>query len=174
MFVWLLVGCCFVLMFLRIGLPFGIQANGRTVARVGLTFRERLLLHRTNMYALGALLVLSALGKWFSLPIEIALMLVALAIVNLPIRYQFTSEGIACNNVLFRRWKEFEYVRVHGARLTLMPRGGYAPLRLVVLASRHKEVLPSFQRFLQVRHEAPPPPAIFRWLRQRIAAIALL
>ena len=173
MLVWLLVGCCFVLMFIRIGLPFGIQASGRTVARVGLTFRERLLLHRTNMYALGALLVLSALGQWFSLPIEIALILVALAIVNLPIHYQFTSEGIACNNVLFRRWKEFEYVGVHGARLTLMPRKGYAPLRLVVQASRHKEVLPHFQRFLQVRHEVAPPPAIIRWLRQRVPALIL-
>ncbi len=171
--VWLLTGCCLMLMLVRIGLPFGIQAEGRRVARVSLTFRERLLLHRTNMYALGAILVLSSLGKWFSLPVEIALILVALAIVNLPMRYEFTSEGIACNNVLFRRWKEFAYVGVHGARLTLMPRKGYTPLRLVVQTSRQKEVLPHFQQFLQIRREAAPPLAILNWLRQRIPALIL-
>src|SRR5579885_2922685 len=173
MLVWLLVGCCFVLMFIRTGLPFGIQAEGRTVARVALTFRERLVLHRMNMYALGALLILSAIGKWFSFPVELALILVALAVVNLPITYRFSSEGIACNNVLFRRWKEFEYVGVHGAHLTLMPRQGYAPLRLVVQASRQKEVLPHFQRFLPLRREAPPPPALPGWLRRRASAIIL-
>ncbi len=126
-----------------------------------------------NMYALGALLILSAIGKWFSFPVELALILVALAVVNLPISYRFSSEGIACNNVLFRRWKEFEYVGVHGAHLTLMPRQGYAPLRLVVQASRQKEVLPHFQRFLPLRREAPPPPALPGWLRRRASAIIL-
>jgi ammonium transporter, Amt family len=173
MTVWFLVGCFFILMLVRIGLPFGIQSEGRTLAHVHLTFRERLLMHRTNMYALGVLLLLSALGKWFSLPVEVALIFVSLAIVNLPMRYQFTTEGIACNNVLFRRWKEFEYVRVHGAHLTLVPRKGFAPLKLVVQASRHKEVLPHFQRFLPSRQEASPPPALWRWIRRRIPAIVL-
>jgi ammonium transporter, Amt family len=173
MTVWFLVGCFFILMFVRIGLPFGIQSEGRTLARIGLTFRERLLMHRTNMYALGVLLLLSAFGKWFSLPVEVALIFVSLAIVNLPMRYQFTTEGIACNNVLFRRWKEFEYVRVHGAHLTLVPRKGFASLKLVVQASRHKEVLPYFQRFLLTRQEASPPPALWRWIRRHIPALVL-
>jgi Amt family ammonium transporter len=171
--VWLLVGCFFVLMLMRIGLPFGIPAAGKPVATVALTFRERLLLHRTNMYALGALLLLAAIGKWFSLPVEVTLILLALALVNLPIRYHFTSEGIACNNVLFRRWKEFEYVQVHGARVTLMGRDGAASLKLFVLASRHKDVLPKFQRFLPIRHEVPTPPALLTWLRRRIPALVL-
>jgi Amt family ammonium transporter len=174
MVVWLLIGCFFVFMLVRIGLPFGIRAEGKKVASVALTFRERLLMHRTNMYALGALLLLSALGKWFSLPVEVALILVALAIVNMPMRYQFTSEGIACNNVLFRRWNEFAYVSIHGAKVTLMPRSGHAPLRLIVQASRHKEVLPYFQRFLQARHEAPPPPALLVWFKRRLPALILL
>ncbi len=107
MLVWFLVGCIFMLMLVRIGLPFGIRAEGSDVAKVALTFRERLLLHRVNMYTLGAVLILSAIGRWFSTPVEIALLLVALAIVKLPMRYQFTTKGIACNNVLFRRWQEF-------------------------------------------------------------------
>jgi Amt family ammonium transporter len=173
MVVWMLVGCFFLFMLIRIGLPFGINAEGKVIAGVALTFREKLLLHRVNMYALGALLLLSALGKWFSLPVEVALILVTLGLVNLPVRYQFTSTGIACNNVLFRPWKDFAYVRVHGAKVTLVPRDGKSPLHLVVQASRHQEVLPYFQRFLQTRHEAAPPTAFLLWCKRRLPGLIL-
>ena len=178
MLVWLLIGCFFMMMFVRIGLPIGVKATGKDVGKVALTFRERMLMHRVNMYALGALLILGAVGQWFSTPVEIAFILLSLGIVNLPMRYTFTEEGIACNNVLFRRWKEFEYVRVHGAYLTLMPRDGYSPLKLVVTTSRHQEVLPYFQRFLLIRSESLPPwykrlQTPLQWLRQRIPTILL-
>src|SRR6266699_844497 len=157
MLVWLLIGCSLMLMLVRIGLPFGIKSEGVTVATVTLTYREKLLLHRTNIYELGVLLLLGAIGKWFSTPVEVALMLLALGIINLPVRYYFTTQGIACNNVLFRKWKEFEYARYHRAKLTLMPRKGFGSLPLFVLASHQDEVLPYFQRFIQVREEAPAP-----------------
>src|SRR6266516_1532725 len=163
MLVWILIGFSFMLMLLRIGLPFGIKSEGSVVATVTLTYREKLLLHRTNLYALGALLVLSAIGKWFPTTLEVVIIFAALALVNLPVRYQFTTLGIACNNVLFRKWKEFEYARYRGAKLTLVPRKGFGSLPLIVLASRHDEVLPYFQRFLQARTDAPPnflPPSV--------------
>jgi Amt family ammonium transporter len=177
MAVWLLIGCSFILMLVRIGLPFGIKSEGSVVATVTLTYREKLLLHRTNLYAIGALLVLSAIGKWFPTSVELVIILAALALVNLPVRYQFTTMGIACNNVLFRKWKEFEYARYRGAKFTLVPRKGFGALPLIVLASRHDEVFPHFQRFLQVRNEAPPKflkrPLIL-WLRRRLAFVALM
>jgi Amt family ammonium transporter len=177
MLVWLLIGCSFMLMFLRIGLPFGIKSEGSVVATVTLTYREKLLLHRTNLYALGALLVLGAIGKWFPTTVELVIILVALALINLPVRYQFTTMGIACNNVLFRKWKEFEYARYRGAKLTLVPRKGFGALPLFVLASRQDEVFPYFQRFLQVRNEAPPKfldRSVVLWLRRRLSLIALM
>jgi ammonium transporter, Amt family len=177
MLVWLLVGCSLMLMLVHIGLPFGIRSEGTTVATVTLTYREKLLLHRTNIYAFGALLLLGAIGKWFTTPVEVVLILVALGIINLPVRYSFTTQGIACNNVLFRKWKEFEYARYHRTKLTLMPRKGFGSLPLYVLASRQDEVLPYFQRFLQVRMEAPPPfrkRSLIVWLRRRLSPIAII
>lgn len=177
MLVWLLVGCSLLLMLVRIGLPFGTRSEGTTVATVTLTYREKLLLHRTNLYAFGALLLLGAIGKWFTTPVEVVLMLVALGIINLPVRYYFTTQGIACNNVLFRKWKEFEYTRYHRAKVTLMPRKGFGSLPLYVLASRQEEVLPYFQRYLQVRMEAPPPfmkRSLIVWLRRRLSPIVML
>src|SRR3989440_2364742 len=177
MLVWLLIGCSFILMLVRIGLPFGIQSEGSIVATVTLTYREKLLLHRTSLYAIGALLVLSAIGKWFPTTVELVIILAALALVNLPVRYQFTTLGIACNNVLFRKWKEFEYARYRGAKLTLVPRNGFSSLPLFVLASRQDEVFPYFRRFLQVRNEAPPKfleRPLMLWLRRRLSLIALM
>src|SRR5438270_13807074 len=177
MFVWLLIGCSFILMLVRIGVPFGIKSEGRVVATVTLTYREKLLLHRTNLYALGALLVLSAIGKWFPTTVGLVILLAALALVNLPVRYQFTTLGIACNNVLFRKWKEFEYARYRGAKLTLVQRNCFSSLPLFVLASRQDEVFPYFRRFLQVRNEAPPKfleRPLMLWLRRRLSLIALM
>src|SRR5260221_316245 len=156
MLVWLLIGCSFMLMLVRIGLPFGIKSEGSVVATVTLTYREKLLLHRTDLYALGALLVLGAIGKWFPTTVELVIILVALALINLPVRYQFTTVGIACNNVLFRKWKEFEYARYRGAKLTLVPRKSFGAIPLFVLASRQDEIFPYLQRILQVRNEEPP------------------
>src|SRR5436305_2805169 len=119
MLVWLLIGCSLILMLVRIGLPLGIKSEGKVVATVTLTYREKLLLHRTNLYALGALLVLSAIGKWFPTTVELVIILAALVLVNLPVRYQFTTLGIACINVLFRKWKDFEYVLYRVALLTI-------------------------------------------------------
>lgn len=177
MFVWLLVGCSLMLMLVRIGLPFGTRTEGTMVATVMLTYREKLLLHRTNIYAFGVLLLLGAIGKWFTTPVEVVLMLVALGIINLPVRYYFTTQGIACNNVFFRKWKEFEYAGYHRAKVTLMPRKGFGSLPLYVLASRQDEVFPYFQRFLQVRKQAPLPlmkRSLVVWLRRRLSPIAIM
>src|SRR5258708_40271299 len=112
MAVYLLMGCFFVLMLVRTGLPFGVKAEGRNLASVSLTFRERMLLHRSDIYALGVMLLLSAIGGWFTWKLEIVFILVAMAIVNLPKRYHFTTTGIAYNNVMFRSWKEFKAIQV--------------------------------------------------------------
>jgi Amt family ammonium transporter len=156
MIVWLLIGCTFIFMLMRVGLPFGIRSEGTSIADVPLTFREKLLLQRTNMYAVGAILILSAIGQWFPTTIEVVLILVAFAIINLPVRYHFTSAGIAYNNVLFRPWKEFEYVRIRGAKLTLVPREGFAAHKLYIMPSRQQEMLPHFQKFLEVRRDTSP------------------
>lgn len=177
MLVWLLVGCFFVLMLLRKALPFGVKSEGKETATVSLRFGERMLMHRMDMYALAFLLLLSAIGQWFPLGIELLLIVVALGIINFPMRYHFTTSGFAYNNVVFRRWKEFEYVRVQGSKITLMPRQGFAPLKLVVKPSRHAQVLPYFQRYLATRYEQPAP--WYRrlhmplWLKKRLPALLL-
>ena len=177
MAVYLLVGCFLILMLLRVGLPFGVKPEGTGIAKVALSFRERLHMHRANMYTLGLLLILSAIGQWFPATVEVVLIFVALGIVNLPMRYHFTSQGIACNNVLFRNWQDFSYVRVQGSRLTLVPRNGQSPLKLFVQVSRQKEILPYFRRFLPTREETMTPwykqLNVKRWFRNRLSTVII-
>lgn len=178
MVVWLLIGCSFMFLLLRIGLLYGVRTEGVAVTSVQLSFGEKLLLQRKNMYAVGAILILSAIGQWFPTTIEVVLILAAFAIINLPVRYHFTSAGIACNNVLFRPWKEFRYARLRGAKLTLMPHQGFAPLHLYIMPSRQKGILPNFQRFLEVRWDTSParfaPLALVRKFFRRISLRTLL
>jgi len=155
MFVSLLIGCLFLLMYLSVRLPFGVTLDGSPIKQVSLTFRERLLLRRRNLYFLGLMLLLSAFGQWFPTSVELGLILLGLSINIWPTRYYFTTAGVACNNTTFRRWKEFTSVQIKGARLTFTPRAGFAPLKLILLPSRQQEVLPTLEHFLKVEEQDP-------------------
>ncbi len=170
MFVSLLIGCLFLLMYLSVRFPFGIALDGNTVRQVSLTFRERLLLRRRNLYSLGIILLLSAIGQWFPTSIELGLLLLGLCINILPTRYYFTTAGVTCNNNNFRCWKEFTSIRIKGATLTLMPHAGFAPLKLTLLPSRQQEVLPILERFLKVEEQGSSLQShpLWSWLRSHL------
>src|SRR5437879_12330578 len=129
MLVSLLIGSLFLLMYLSVRLPFGVALDGNPIKLVSLTFRERLLLRRRNLYSLGVILLLSAVGHWFPTIAELGLILLGLCINVLPTRYHFTTAGVACNNTTFRRWNEFASVEIKGAHLIFIPRTGFAPFR---------------------------------------------
>src|SRR6266571_1376378 len=126
MLVSLLIGSLFLLMYLSVRLPFGVALDGNPMKLVSLTLRERLLFRRRNLYSLGVILLLSAIGHWFPTTIELGLILLGLSINLLPTRYHFTTAGVACNNTTFRRWNEFASVQIKGARLIFTPRAGFA------------------------------------------------
>ncbi len=153
MFVSLLIGSLFILMYLSVRLPFGVALDGSPIKLVSLTLRERLLLRRRNLYSLGVILLLSAVGHWFPTIAELGLIVLGLCINILPTCYHFTTAGVACNNTTFRRWNEFVSVEIKGAHLIFTPRTGFAPLRLILLPSRQREVLPVLKRFLEVNEQ---------------------
>ena len=169
MFVSLLIGSLFLLMYLSVRLPFGVALDGSPIKQISLTFRERLLFRRRNLYFLGVILLLSAVGQWFPTNAELGLILLGLSINLLPTRYHFTTAGVACNNTTFRRWKEFTSVEIKGARLTFTPRAGFAPLKLILLPSRQQKVLPVLERFLEVKEQGVRQShPLLSWLRNHL------
>ncbi|WP_322802420.1 hypothetical protein [Thermoflexus sp.] len=103
----------------RAWLPVGVAAPGRLLLEVPLGWRERWRWHRKNLYALAILILLGALGGWLPLLGQGMIAGFALLVLLLPLRYRFTEEGVALNNVFFRRWEEFRAYRAEpwGIRL---------------------------------------------------------
>jgi len=114
----------------RAWLPVGVAVPGRLLLEVPMGWRERWRWHRRSFYALAALMLLGAIGGWLPPVLQGAMALFAAAIFWIPIRYRLTTEGVAVNNVLFRRWEEFEGYRMEPWGIRLVGRGIGGSLRL--------------------------------------------
>src|SRR5262249_20470086 len=126
MLVILLFGCMLAVMLMRVFLPLGQRTAGTERAVFALGLKERLLYQRTNIYAIGAVLVLTALTGLISVPIELVVFAAVLAILMIPVRYRLTDQGIGLNNVVFRRWDEFEDLDIGGRSVRLLGKEGAA------------------------------------------------
>ncbi len=144
----ILLAVMLIITLMRVAVPIGQTIEGKAIRHVDLSYRERLLLHRTNIYAIGVVLLLTALGGALPLIVELVVVLATLLIVLMPARYILTSEGVALNNVVFRRWAEFDGAEIRRGRLRLQGRAGAAPLTLSVLAVQRPEVVDLVERLV--------------------------
>jgi hypothetical protein len=135
----LLFGSMLIVMLLRIAPPIGVRMDGEPIGKVTLGIRERVRLQRTNVYAIGAVLLAAAFAGDMPLIVELAVMVSVLAILAIPVRYVFTARGIALNRTVFRHWSEFRDLEVGGTGIRLVPVEGVRPFRLVL--SRDKAPL---------------------------------
>jgi Amt family ammonium transporter len=142
MAVMVLLVLMFALLLVRVYLPVGgAQLPGRPVGEVSLSFWERALYHRAGLYCLGAVLLLLALTGLLGGGLLLGAVLGALAVLLLPVRYRFSSEGVAVNNVLYRPWEEFWGVERRPRGLRLLPRPGLRALELRLLGSHQEEAI---------------------------------
>ncbi|MGE3075603.1 MAG: ammonium transporter [Dehalococcoidia bacterium] len=91
---------------------------------ISLSFAERLRYHRTFIYPTAAMILLGAATGILKPGIELVLMGVVVGIVSLPVRYHFTSSGVALGRVLFRPYSEFSGVRNDKTGLRLVAKDG--------------------------------------------------
>src|SRR5947209_10112350 len=98
---------CLATALMRVSVIRGVQIEGKHETTVALSFSERLRYHRMSMYALGALLFINAVGGTIPTAFELLAIVAMWGILSVPIRYRLTSQGIALNRVVFRRWTEF-------------------------------------------------------------------
>ena len=134
-----LFGSMLIVMLLRIAPPIGVRLEGEPIGKVTLGMRERVRLQRTNIYAIGAVLLVASFAGDMPLIVELAVMVGVLAILAIPVRYVFTARGIALNRTVFRHWSEFRDLEVDGSGIKLVPVEGVRPFRLVL--SRDKAPL---------------------------------
>jgi hypothetical protein len=135
-----LFGIMLLTMLTRVLLPFGQKPEGSVVLQVSLPFRQRLLYHRTSIYLIGTVMVLGGIGGWLSFAYQIIIVLAAFAIVGLKIRYIFTVEGVALNNVVFRRWDEFQEIKGDHRQLELSANKNLRPFKILLPPLQAEEV----------------------------------
>ena len=90
-----LFGSMLIVMLLRIAPPIGVKLAGEPLSKVTLGMRERVRLQRTNVYAIGAVLLIAAVTGDMPTILELVVMVGILAILAIPVRYVLTTRGVA-------------------------------------------------------------------------------
>jgi Amt family ammonium transporter len=175
MLVLALFGFMLIFMVMRVGLFFGSKAEGRKVGEIQLSFKERLIYHRTNVYAIGAVLLLMTLAGQVSSPIEMVVIVGTFAIITFPVRYIVTTEGIGLNNVLFRRWSEFRGMSLDKRQVLLVPTPEWRAMKLFFAPVAHKKDITMLRRFLAVvSNEQAPRKPVDKVKLAKLAALAIV
>ena len=143
-----LFGAMLIVMLLRIAPPIGVRIDGEPVGKVTLSMRERVRLQRTNIYAIGAMLLVTALAGNIPLFVEVIVIAGVLAILMIPVRYVLTTEGLALNRTVFRHWTEFRGVEADAAGVKLVPVDGVRQFRLVLSSEKAAVVARSISQLL--------------------------
>lgn len=144
----LLFALMLMVMLMRVFLPLGVKTGGKITQTIPLSLPEKALMQRVNVYAIGGVLLLTAVTGMLSPVLEIVVVAVALGIMTMPVRILMTSEGVALNNVVFRQWKEFSSFTCEKRRIRLNGRDGVRPLNLYLLPDHQKQALPVLRRHL--------------------------
>lgn len=141
MIVPLLCGMMLILTLMRVAVPVGQPIAGDPLGVTPLRFRERIRIQRMNVYMIAIVLLLGTLGGWMRAPINLIVVLAIFAIVSIPVQYTFTTEGIARNRVVFRRWDEFSAIADGRGRILLRGAPGLADFPLLLADDQHAAIM---------------------------------
>src|SRR5882672_6774603 len=149
-----LFGSMLIVMLVRVAAPLGVRIEGEPIGRISLGWSERVRLQRTNVYAIGAVMLLASFTSSLPLIGVLAVMAGILAILAIPTRYVLTTQGVALNRTVFRPWTDFSGFEIDGKGIRLVPTPGVRGFRLVMSPSKSQEVGKTLRRFI-----APVPRA---------------
>jgi hypothetical protein len=141
-----LFGAMLIVMLMRVAAPLGVRIDGDPIGRVSLGWRERVRLQRTNVYAIGVVLVLAAIGGGLPLIVEMLVIAGVLAILAIPTRYVLTTDGVAFNRTVFRAWSDFAGVETDANGIKLVPREGVRGFRMVLNPAKSTQVARTVHR----------------------------
>jgi hypothetical protein len=145
----LLVVLSLVMMAARVAAPFGQRIEGRELLVVRLSFVERVLFHRSGLYAFGVILLLVGVTGLLPVPFQVLAVLACYGVLTIPVRYRLTDAGIGLNNVVFRRWSEFNGVDVSSRAITLRGRPGNGRFTVRLLSAHKSEPLRAIRRHIR-------------------------
>jgi len=100
--------------------PFGrVTLSGKTLKTLPLRFWQKIMLQRYNVFALATGLVLGIVSGWLQASLAGVILALAVVILFMPMKYTFTSKGVAVGDGIFREWNEFTGLSRQGAQIRL-------------------------------------------------------
>lgn len=144
----LLLVSMFIIAVLRVNMPFGAKTEGKPYGQITLSFRERMLLQRTNLYLIGAVILLTTIGGLLGGPLEFIAFAAVFGVLMIPAKYTLTSQGIALNNVVFRSWTDFSGYREERGSIVLEAIEGQRKFRLHVMGANRDTAVKALSRLL--------------------------
>ena len=143
-----LFGSMLIVMLVRVAAPLGVRIEGEPIGRISLGWSERVRLQRTNVYAIGAVMLLASFTSSLPLIAVLAVMVGILAVLAIPTRYVLTTQGVALNRTVFRPWTDFSGFETDAKGIQLVPMPGVRGFRLIMSPPKSREVARTLQRFL--------------------------
>lgn len=137
-----------IVMLMRVYLPRGVEVTGKPLVSYRLTFVEKMVLHRVNLYAIGAFLALLTLTGSIENGLQLLVVLATQAILLIPVRVSVTTDGIAINRAMFRPWSDFESFGTQPRHISFAGREGTRGFSLPVLNEHQKELVVAVGRHL--------------------------
>lgn len=124
---------------------------GKPLQVIPLGFFPKMFTYRSSLLAILTGCVLSSVAGW--LPLNIVLMVASFALVILfmPMRYTFTTQGVAVGDVVFRPWSDFSGFKVGKSTLELANPSKFGRLTLFVKPAEMDNVLKYVQRHVKIQ-----------------------
>jgi hypothetical protein len=124
-------------------------APGKALKSVPMGLPSRFLLHRSSFFALLTGIVFGLVTGW--LPLSSAGIVGAIAIVTifLPMRYTFTTKGVAVGDGIFYPWKDFSGFIAKGSSLKLDHPSLFGRLTLFIKPAEMGNVLKYAEQYVK-------------------------
>jgi hypothetical protein len=138
----------FIIALTRVYLPRGTKIEGKPLGVISLSYRERLLLQRTNLYLIGFVMLIGVASGFLNGALELVAVLATFALTTIPARYTITNSGIAFNNVVYRPWSDFTGYREERRSIVLEAVEGQRDFRLHVLGANSAVAVKALARIM--------------------------
>ena len=117
------------------------KVEGVVVGEVSLNFRERMQYHRGAIYSVGGLMLLGALTGYLHAGYELIVFGLMVGLLQVPIRYRFTTQGIALGRLLYRPWTEFAGFRSSKKGVAIVGKTGNGAFWIRATGKRQEEAV---------------------------------
>ena len=126
-------------------------APGKALKTLPMGFLSRFQLHRSSLFALLTGIIFGIVTGW--LPLSFAGIVGAIAIITIfiPMRYTFTTKGVALGDGMFYPWNGFSGFVANGSRLKFNHPSLFGRITLFVKPAEMNNVLETVERYVKTK-----------------------